>query len=175
MRAPLAKSQLPTAPLNAKRPNQFDVDEIYDTDFFAVAKANSILVHACNCQGSWGGGIAKAFAQAYPNAYSVYKKHCKSKDRREQLRGTALLIAPLDDKPHWIGCIMTSASVGRHLDSKAMILQNTKLAMKQLLHQIQDAQKKNTIKSIQIAQINAGLFKVPVRLAQGRLDVLLLG
>ncbi|GES62242.1 phosphatase [Aspergillus terreus] len=53
------------------------------------------LIHACNCEGSWGGGIAKAFREKvwihpipvfellndsisqYPTAYKIYHEHCK--------------------------------------------------------------------------------------------------
>ncbi|GAB1734231.1 hypothetical protein NU195Hw_g3462t1 [Hortaea werneckii] len=59
-------------------------------DIFA-APSNSLLIHACNCEGSWGAGIAKAFKTHYPSAYEVYHAHCTSHDP-EELIGTALLI-----------------------------------------------------------------------------------
>ncbi|KAI7497671.1 hypothetical protein KC367_g5693 [Hortaea werneckii] len=59
-------------------------------DIFA-APLNSLLIHACNCEGSWGAGIAKAFKTSYPSAYEVYHAHCISHDP-EDLIGTALLI-----------------------------------------------------------------------------------
>ncbi|KAI7141110.1 hypothetical protein KC343_g13890 [Hortaea werneckii] len=59
-------------------------------DIFA-APSNSLLIHACNCEGSWGAGIAKAFKTHYPSAYQIYHAHCTSHDP-EDLIGTALLI-----------------------------------------------------------------------------------
>lgn len=31
----------------------------------------SVLIHACNCQGAWGAGVAAAFRTKYPAAYKV--------------------------------------------------------------------------------------------------------
>ncbi|KAI6799733.1 hypothetical protein KC363_g2617 [Hortaea werneckii] len=59
-------------------------------DIFA-APSNSLLIHACNCEGSWGAGIAKAFKTHCPSAYEVYHAHCISHGP-EDLIGTALLI-----------------------------------------------------------------------------------
>lgn len=55
--------------------------------------ANSVLIHACNCIGSWGGGIAAAFRLRYPAAFAVYRDHCQRLSPNELL-ATALLIAP---------------------------------------------------------------------------------
>ncbi|KAI7129428.1 hypothetical protein KC316_g16574 [Hortaea werneckii] len=52
---------------------------------------NTLLIHACNCEGSWGAGIAKAFKSHYPSAYQIYHDHCIS-HTPEELIGTALLI-----------------------------------------------------------------------------------
>ncbi|KAE8373834.1 ADP-ribose 1''-phosphate phosphatase [Aspergillus bertholletiae] len=41
------------------------------------APDGAALIHACNCIGSWGGGIAKAFKQKYPAAYAIYHSHCQ--------------------------------------------------------------------------------------------------
>ncbi|KAI7264346.1 hypothetical protein KC345_g8846 [Hortaea werneckii] len=59
-------------------------------DIFS-APPNTVLIHACNCEGSWGAGIAKAFKTHYPSAYQIYHAHCTSHDP-EKLIGTALLI-----------------------------------------------------------------------------------
>ncbi|KAJ7598744.1 hypothetical protein C8J56DRAFT_914868 [Mycena floridula] len=42
------------------------------------APVGSILIHACNTAGSWGGGIAVAFLERYPAAFQVYRSHCQS-------------------------------------------------------------------------------------------------
>ncbi|KAI6867842.1 hypothetical protein KC338_g3060 [Hortaea werneckii] len=67
-------------------------------DIFA-APSNSLLIHACNCEGSWGAGIAKAFKTHYPSAYEVYHAHCTSHDP-EDLIGTALLIPTFHGDDH---------------------------------------------------------------------------
>ncbi|KIK57502.1 hypothetical protein GYMLUDRAFT_751385 [Collybiopsis luxurians FD-317 M1] len=37
-----------------------------------------VLLHACNTLGSWGGGIALAFKEQFPEQYEVYREHCLS-------------------------------------------------------------------------------------------------
>ncbi|RMX94487.1 hypothetical protein D0867_13837 [Hortaea werneckii] len=59
-------------------------------DIFS-APPNTLLIHACNCEGSWGAGIAKAFKTHYPSAYQTYHAYCTS-HTPEELIGTALLI-----------------------------------------------------------------------------------
>lgn len=61
-------------------------------DIFSAA-SNTLIIHACNCQGSWGGGIALAFKKHYPEAFKVYAKHCHDNEPKSLL-GTALLIPP---------------------------------------------------------------------------------
>ncbi|OKL58438.1 ADP-ribose 1''-phosphate phosphatase [Talaromyces atroroseus] len=41
------------------------------------APDGAALIHACNCLGSWGGGIAKSFKNKYPAAFKTYNAHCK--------------------------------------------------------------------------------------------------
>lgn len=78
------------------------------------APANSLLIHACNCKGSWGKGIAESFKRRYPAAFKVYQAHCK-KTPNKQLIGTALLIPPQrnDRYQQFIGCLFTSAATGK--------------------------------------------------------------
>nr|KMM72344.1 hypothetical protein CPAG_08641 [Coccidioides posadasii RMSCC 3488] len=77
------------------------------------APENTALIHACNCQGSWGKGIAETFRAKYPAAYRIYRSHCQrylvdgkklsenSKDTPGRAlrypEGTALLIPPQPD------------------------------------------------------------------------------
>ncbi|KAL2006832.1 hypothetical protein VTN00DRAFT_9500 [Thermoascus crustaceus] len=42
------------------------------------APDGAVLIHACNCKGSWGAGIARAFRDKYPAACEVYRSHCRS-------------------------------------------------------------------------------------------------
>ncbi|OAX78183.1 hypothetical protein ACJ72_07514 [Emergomyces africanus] len=41
------------------------------------APEGAALIHACNCQGSWGKGVAKDFKDKYPAAYQIFRSHCQ--------------------------------------------------------------------------------------------------
>lgn len=66
-----------------------EVGDIFD------APANTLIVHACNCQGSWGAGIAKAFKDRYPKAYMEYVRHWEDHEPAELFK-FAQLIPPVD-------------------------------------------------------------------------------
>src|ERR1700760_657960 len=102
-----------------------------------VAPPTSVLIHSCNCIGSWGGGIATIFKDKYPEAFKLYNKHCKE-NKPADLIGTALLIAPCETSgpAHWIGCLFASMKYGRNKDKPSQILEATGNAMKDLLGQI---------------------------------------
>ncbi|KAF8158212.1 ADP-ribose 1''-phosphate phosphatase [Crassisporium funariophilum] len=118
-------------------------------DLFS-APDNSILVHACNTLGSWGGGIAIAFRENYPTQFQLYKAHCKA--HGQELVGTCLLIP--GDK-HDIACLFTSRAYGRRKDTPAEILAATRTAVK-------DLQDKNTTnKALHACRFNSGKFAVP--------------
>ncbi|KAF2230093.1 hypothetical protein EV356DRAFT_509385 [Viridothelium virens] len=133
------------------------VGDIFD------APENSVLIHACNCEGSWGAGIAAAFRKQYPKAFQKYKAHCKESSAT-QLRGTAYLIEPCEenDPPkHFIGCLFTSGGRGKTKDKPNAILERTAPAMRDLLRQIADVKGDRDVAEIRTCQINSGLFKVP--------------
>ncbi len=58
------------------------------------APPNAVIIHACNCDGSWGGWIAKAFKQRYPKAFGEYVRICKEKGHA--LLDSGELIPPVD-------------------------------------------------------------------------------
>ncbi|KAK6357440.1 ADP-ribose 1''-phosphate phosphatase [Orbilia javanica] len=132
-------------------------------DIFA-APENSVLIHACNCQGSWGAGIAFAFKQRYPEAYAVYHSHCTSVSNRASLVGTALLIPPQpnDAKGHWIGCLFTSQHYGRRVDTPDNILLNTISSFEHLLNLVgnEETGGTRTIGELHACKINSGRFGV---------------
>ena len=107
-------------------------------DLFDNAPTGSVLVHACNTQGTWGGGIATAFKARFPQAYEVYHATCK--ENGDALLGKALLVDPQEEdtkangggKGYAIACLFTSRKFGKHKDSKDVILQSTKTAVVQL-------------------------------------------
>jgi ADP-ribose 1''-phosphate phosphatase len=135
----------------------FNLSEV-SGDIFS-APDGTLIIHACNCLGSWGAGIAAAFKQRYPNAFNVYRNHCKNLSP-DELLNTALLIGPMDgSKQHWVGCLFTSKAYGKKKDSPGQILDATTPAMKDLIEQMAEAG--GEIKEIRICQINSGLFAVP--------------
>jgi len=143
------------APPRAK--NGFELSEI-SGDIFD-APDGTVIIHACNCVGSWSAGIAAAFKTRYPNAFKEYEKHCK-KSKTVDLIQTALLIPPQDGSPkHYVGCLFTSKIYGRRKDSPKQIIEATAPAMKDLIDQMNEAGE--DIKQIRICQINSGLFNVP--------------
>ena len=123
------------------------------------APDEAVLIHACNCIGSWGAGIAAAFKMRYPEAFIEYRQHCRSNEV-ENLNGSALLIPPLeeDGPKHFIGCLFTSRRPGKGRDSPEEILENTETAMVDLMQQIA---LKPEISEIRMCHINSGLFNVP--------------
>ncbi|KGO39501.1 Appr-1-p processing [Penicillium expansum] len=127
------------------------------------APNGAALIHACNCQGVWGAGIARAFRERYPAAYEIYRNHCliyrdhpvtkmitdlRDEDLQPSLvvyrpLGTALLIPPqqsdfiLHRRRHWIICLFTSEKYGIRVDSEDMIVNSTFAALQDLSRQLQ--------------------------------------
>ncbi|EPS42240.1 hypothetical protein H072_3787 [Dactylellina haptotyla CBS 200.50] len=131
-------------------------------DIFA-APANSVLVHACNCVGSWGAGIALAFKQKYPAAYEVYRSHCESRSNPAGLLGTTLLIEPqlTDPGKHWIACLFASARYGKRVDTPDMILEATDAAFEHMVNQVANVEKGGReIGALHACKINSGRFGV---------------
>lgn len=101
-----------------------------------------VLAHACNCLGSWGGGIALQFRKRYPEAYKVYARHCEQASP-EAILGTTLLIPTQDCT---IACLFTS------IDGGGDIVESTRCAMEDLVRQ--------TKQPVFMPMINAGIFGV---------------
>ena len=57
-------------------------------DPFAQSGEDKILVHACNCKGVWGSGIAVEFAKRFPFAHADYVRLCSTNNK--QLLGMGL-------------------------------------------------------------------------------------
>ena len=143
-----------------------DLQIIESTGDIFDAPLNTLIIHACNCDGSWGAGIAAAFKDRYPKAYMEYVYHCEEFDH--SLLDKAQLIPPVDafesgtkDKnkdeginepstsskdsrqtdgtevaKHFVGCLYTSRGFGRRRDRPARILQATAPAMVDLLRKV---------------------------------------
>ena len=155
-----------------------------------TATPNTLVIHACNCQGSWGGGIALAFKKNYPEAFKVYAKHCRDHDAKSLLR-TALLIPPAElngagdvkgrvgaprisgraaapkktEAKHFIGCLFTSNFYGKRKDSPSKILDATAPAVMDLMEAVKDWNASHgdgeKVGEVRMCKINSGLFAVP--------------
>ncbi|KAF2029642.1 hypothetical protein EK21DRAFT_112683 [Setomelanomma holmii] len=134
-------------------------------DMFEGAPTHSLLIHACNTQGHWGAGIAKAFKAQYSKAYIAHNKFCAKEHSKANPvpTGTSQLLAPVDEDPkHWIGCLFTSAKYGKAKEKPVAILQNTVTSMKMLLELVNMAdEEEDRVTEIRMCKINSGMFGVP--------------
>ncbi|KNG82201.1 hypothetical protein ANOM_008465 [Aspergillus nomiae NRRL 13137] len=163
------------------------------------APDGAALIHACNCIGSWGGGIAKAFKQKYPAAYNIYHSHCQKykfspesivapdqpnnpqlSTRNRNIRlpeGTALIIPPQEtdyrgkSKKHWIICLFTSRNFGKRVSPPEVIIQNTELAVADMVRQIDELRADESgIGELWSCRFNSGLFGVKWELSRRVLE-----
>ncbi|PYI07164.1 hypothetical protein BO78DRAFT_469442 [Aspergillus sclerotiicarbonarius CBS 121057] len=157
------------------------VSEIQGNIFDAPDGAG--LIHACNCRGSWGKGIAKAFRERYPAAYEIYRSHCRkcssgprynyvpADGGTRKIRapeGTALIIPPQkkdyeagSSKRHWIICLFTSRGFGRKVSPEDIILKNTELAVADMQKQLGQLEGGEVdVSELWSCQFNSGLFGV---------------
>ena len=134
-------------------------------DMFGAAPKNCLLIHACNTQGHWGAGIAKAFKTHYPKAYTAHNKFCAKQHSKTNPvpTGTAQLLAPVDGDPqHWIGCVFTSAKYGKAKDKPDAIVRNTVASTEMLLELVKMAGGGGDgVGEIRMCKINSGKFGVP--------------
>lgn len=196
MPPPTATSNTELACSNKRTDNDKDKDNStlslsdHTGDIFS-APSNTLIIHACNCQGSWSAGIAAAFKKHFPSAFKVYAARCRSHDA-SSLLGTALLIPPASltneaatgsgapringkipqskaktkqEEQHLVGCLFTSNYYGKRRDSPAKILGATGPAMRDLLAQVKQWNASHgdgeKVGRVRICKINSGLFGVP--------------
>ncbi|KZF24042.1 hypothetical protein L228DRAFT_244910 [Xylona heveae TC161] len=140
------------------------------------APDNSVLIHACNCLGSWGGGVALRMKQLYPHAHSVYQSRLRDitsgrcRSAHDALAQCILVPPQPGDAPrkHWLACLHTSIGHGRNVDPADSILEATQCAFGDFYTQVDDHQKavakgKKLPKMGRIfsVKLNSGLFGVP--------------
>ncbi|OAL03715.1 hypothetical protein IQ06DRAFT_291420 [Phaeosphaeriaceae sp. SRC1lsM3a] len=174
----LPSTQLPkptTSTATAKAPIPATLQLTYHTGDIFTAPPRTLLIHACNTQGHWGAGIAKAFKTLYPKGYKVHHDFCAKEHGKDNVvpTGTAQLITPVDRKSgeedgnggHWIGCLFTSARYGKKKDKPDEIVKHTGESMEMLLELIRMADeewgKGNGIGTIRMCKVNSGKFGVP--------------
>jgi len=109
------------------------------------APPGSFLIHAVNCKGVWGSGIAALFREKFPNAYAAYKLQCKSGYAAVGKFGGCM----------YVGWLFTSDGYGTRRDSVDMILNNTRQSVISLLEEMPDSAV------IYSNKFNSGLFGVP--------------
>lgn len=128
-----------------------------------TAPIGSVLAQSCNCLGTWGKGVAAGFYKNFPSAYIKYKHYCENHEP-EAIIGKCLLMASEATDPkgkgYFIACLFTSRGYGREADPKEEILQHTKTAIDDLIHQV-NIDPRIESKIIHLPKINAGLFRVP--------------
>ncbi|KAK4221273.1 hypothetical protein QBC38DRAFT_377415, partial [Podospora fimiseda] len=136
-------------------------------NLFGAIPPETVLIHSCNCQGSWGGGVARIFNTQFPGAYRVYKAHCDN-NPVANIVGRALLIQPQQGDPpnQYVACLFTSARGGSRHDAKNVILQHTESSMRGLLQELAwlEGLAPGTGRfsgGLRMPPINAGIFDVP--------------
>lgn len=164
----LSPSWLPDDSSQATSPKTLQLT--YHVGDIFTAPPRTLLIHACNTQGHWGAGIAKAFKTIYPKGYLAHHKFCAKEHSKTSPvpTGTAQLIAPMDadgDEGHWIGCVFTSAKYGRAKDKPDAIVKNTGESMRMLLELVKMADEERgdgkEVGTIRMCKINSGKFGVP--------------
>jgi len=121
-------------------------------NLFDVKDPIAILLHACNCKGVWGSGIAVEFKRRFPAAYKDYQRRCAV--RGKKLLGVASLVFVLNP-PQRVACLFTSNNYGPHKDPEKKILKNTDKAIENLFAFLKDGAE------IHSPKINSGKFSVP--------------
>lgn len=129
----------------------------YESISLFDAPEKSIIVHGCNARGVWGSGIAKEFAEKYPESRKDYKEFCNKYDEA----GFGGLSRNHFNEKHWVGWLITSYSYGDSVDHPDIIKTQTCMALMHFCKEIMSwhpGQEKITIYS---NKFNSGLFKVP--------------
>lgn len=135
----------------------------------------NILVHACNCKGSWGAGVAAKFRQEYPQCYKVHQQYCNQfSHESSQLLGTSQIMDSVPSEPghkssgpSLIVCLFTSDFFGNRKLDPADIVNYTKLSLYDLqtklnqYHNYSQLDTKDGKIVLNMPKINAGLFGVP--------------
>ncbi|CCF58837.1 hypothetical protein KAFR_0F02400 [Kazachstania africana CBS 2517] len=126
-----------------------------------------LLIHSCNCNGSWGGGIAYQLAVNYPLAEREYVGLCE--ENGSDLLGKCKLIPSYTDDNLIIACLFTSSYGGSSHDSAESILKYTKQALDDLSSIRLSSKVVLTSKTgkqirdynLEMPKINSGIFGVP--------------
>ncbi|CCH62835.1 hypothetical protein TBLA_0I01770 [Henningerozyma blattae CBS 6284] len=149
-------------------------------------KYNRMIIHSCNCDGSWGGGIAYQLALKYPKAEKKYIEICDKYGY--QLLGKSMILSSYSNNNSTervlIACLFTSAYGGGNCDIPESILKKTERSLIHLNELIQsngNLKAKDSMDSdileflkdidvdkislkeykLEMPKINSGIFGVP--------------
>lgn len=86
-----------------------------------------VIIHSCNVNGSWGGGIAYQLAVKYPKTEAVYVDLCER--YANNLLGKCVVIPSFKDNDTIIGCLFTSSFGGVNHGSATSILEYTEKSL----------------------------------------------
>lgn len=143
-------------------------------NIFQLAQVDTIMVHACNCQGTWGKGFALQVSKRFPEQFEHYKHYCNTHEP-EDIIGSCLVLGHPDLVGCRIACLFTSEKtfMGAFMSPKAKsekrrdIIKHTKTSMESLLQQILQINKDSRefgrpmLDRIVMPKINSGLFATP--------------
>lgn len=114
------------------------------------APEGSVLVHAVNCQGVWGSGIAAEFHKRFPKSFETYEKTCLNTG--SDVLGKALCTA---EGNFWVASLFTSYDYGQYVDSPEDIIKSTAKAIEFFTKLVPE--KLNVYSN----QFNSNRFRVP--------------
>lgn len=139
---------------------------------FKDATPGTMFVHSCNCEGSWGKGIALEFKQRYHGAFQIYSKYCRDYTPEWTIGRALLLLPPESDDPEetdggvYIGCLFVKKKPGKPKTKreKDTIKEATRTSLLQLVEGIETLVEQDPsveIHEIRMPKINSGIFQIP--------------
>ena len=136
-------------------------------DLFENVPPVTVFVHACNCKGHWGKGIALEFQKRFPTAFEAQRYYC-SQHKFEEILGKSMLFSlpnsegPLGPGRHFVACLFNKPEPGPARSEKEIlgVLSATKLAMQNLIDGLRDRDLAQ-IEELRMPKLNSGLFNVP--------------
>ncbi|CUS49631.1 LAQU0S24e00760g1_1 [Lachancea quebecensis] len=129
-----------------------------------------ILIHSCNCNGSWGGGIAYQLGVKFPKAEGDYIELCEKFG--SSLLGKFVLIPSYTDSTLLIGCLFTASFGGSQQGTGESILTYTKQALEDMRIKVfTDADPSDEIDSFSRKYMQSFMDKLKVPVAKHRLEM----
>jgi ADP-ribose 1''-phosphate phosphatase len=144
-------------------------------DLASIGPNNAVLIHACNCFGKWGTGVAAALTRKYPDLVQTCQQYIREYPT-EALLGTCVIIWAEDKNStrKWVACLFTSEGYGKQTkghpgrSSVADITKYTKSALADLRTQLEyyrdstpePGEGKPDVNELWACKFNSGFFGV---------------